>query len=77
MYKTVIRTIHSGATVYEHQSGALMLQNAAEADAYLAETYPATKFNLVAVNVLGEVKVGEVSGLRYSWHFVEINPKAK
>ncbi len=72
MYKTVIRTIHSGASVYDVQSGTLLIQNATEADSYLAEAYPINKYNLVAVNYLGEVKVGDVSGLRYSWHFVEI-----
>ncbi len=75
MYKTVIRTIHAGATVYDPQGGGLVIQNATETDMYLADTYPASKFNLVAVNFLGEIKVGNNTGLRYSWHFVETKGK--
>lgn len=77
MYKTVIRTIHAGATIYDPQTGELVVQNAAEADLYLAETYPTSKFNLVAVNALGEVELpSKERALRFSWHFVEI-PKSK
>jgi len=78
MYKTVIRTIHAGATIYDPLTGALVVQNASEADLYLAETYPQSKFSLVAVNYLGEVPIPgtKLDASRFSWHFVGI-PKGK
>jgi hypothetical protein len=76
MYKTVIRSIHAGATVYDQNTGDLLVQNASECDMYLSEAYPTTKYNLVAVNALGESDMPNgQKALRFSWHFVEISKK--
>ena len=78
MYKTVIRTIHAGATIYDHNTGELVVQNASESDLYLAEAYPQSKYNLVTVHYLGEVELpSKQKALRFSWHFVSIDPKGK
>ncbi len=74
-YKLFVRTVYGGATVV--RDGAVHIQNADEAQAYLNDMYLSQGYEVKSVDFLGEVIVNELEAtnspkaLRFAWHLVK------
>lgn len=83
-YKLFIRAVHGGATIYDQPGGAVILQNAAEAQDHLNEFYLSQGYKIQSVDYLGEFLLNpdnpqaSPTGPRFAWHLVkDIEVKAK
>lgn len=76
-YKLFIRAVHGGATIYDQPGGAVILQNAAEAQDYLTEFYLNNGYKILSVDYLGEFLLNpdapqnSPTGPRFAWHLVK------
>ncbi len=80
-YKLFIRAVYGGATLSE--GGAVVLQNAAEAQDHLNEFYLNNGYKILSVDYLGEFILNpdapqsSPTGPRFAWHLVKDLDEAK
>lgn len=74
-YKLVIRNVTSGATVVDPQTGAVVVQNAAEFTQYMNDVYLAQGYEVREINSLqvfkGDPNTGATPSYEFAYHLVK------
>lgn len=73
-YVLFVRAVYGGNTVM--QNGAIHIQNAGEAQAYLNDTYLSQGYRILSVDYLGEVLINEgdpnsQKAMRFAYHLAK------